>query len=109
LMLAGLGIVSFGLRQLVLLPADKLEHWAKNRVVRSKTDAVRGSGTTVQERVSNQRLAMLREYSEAQRFLHQGQRHLAFLSIDVAGSTKMKAGEDKLVIEHAFTEYKKFV
>jgi class 3 adenylate cyclase len=107
-MLAGLGVVAFGVRQLVLLPADKLEHWAKTRAVQSKPGAKAPVGS-VQERVTNQRLAMLREYSEAQKFLHQGKRHLAFLSIDVIGSTKMKIGEDKLVIEHAFTEYKKFV
>ena len=35
---------------------------------------------------------MLREYSEAKKFLFQEKRHLAFLSIDVVGSTKMKIG-----------------
>jgi class 3 adenylate cyclase len=108
-MLAGLGIVAFGVRQLVLLPVDKLEHWAKTRAVQSKVAGAKVPVGSVQERVSNQRLAMLREYSEAQKILHQGKRHLAFLSIDVIGSTKMKIGEDKLVVEHAFTEYKKFV
>jgi class 3 adenylate cyclase len=91
------------------LPVDKLEHWAKTRAVQSKAVGAKAAVGSVQERVSNQRLAMLREYSEAQKILHQGKRHLAFLSIDVIGSTKMKIGEDKLVVEHAFTEYKKFV
>jgi serine/threonine protein kinase/class 3 adenylate cyclase len=108
-MLAGFGIVTFGVRQLVLLPVDKLGHWAKTRAVQSKASSAKAPVGSVQERVSNQRLAMLREYSEAQKILHQGKRHLAFLSIDVIGSTKMKIGEDKLVVEHAFTEYKKFV
>jgi class 3 adenylate cyclase len=108
-MLVGLGVVAFGVRQLVLLPVDKLEHWAKTRVVKSKASGAKAPVGSVQERVSNQRLAMLRDYSEAQKILHQGKRHLAFLSIDVIGSTKMKIGEDKLVVEHAFTEYKKFV
>jgi class 3 adenylate cyclase len=52
---------------------------------------------------------MLREYSEAKKYLFGERRKLAFLSIDVVGSTKMKIGEDKLSIEHAFSEYKKFV
>jgi hypothetical protein len=32
-------------------------------------------------------------------------RDLAFLSIDVCGSTEMKLGEEKAVIEHDFREY----
>jgi class 3 adenylate cyclase len=109
-LLIGLGIAGFAVRHLVMLPVDKLEHWAKTRVVRAKQTGTKGAPVgSVQERVSNQRLAMLREYSEAQRVLQQGRRHLAFLSVDIVGSTKMKVGEDKLVIEHAFAEYKKFV
>ncbi|HUS19022.1 MAG TPA: protein kinase [Terriglobales bacterium] len=107
--LIGLAVAAFALRHLVLLPVDKLEQWAKTKVVRSKGAGAKGGVITVQDRVSNQRLAMLREYSEAQRVLQQGRRHLAFLSVDIVGSTKMKIGEDKLVIEHAFAEYKKFV
>ncbi|MEO5935806.1 MAG: hypothetical protein ABIP81_01195, partial [Terriglobales bacterium] len=108
-LLVGLGLASFAVRHLVLLPVDKLEQWAKTKVVRAKAGGTKGAPVTVQDRVSNQRLAMLREYSEAQRVLQQGRRHLAFLSVDIVGSTKMKIGEDKLVIEHAFSEYKKFV
>jgi serine/threonine protein kinase/class 3 adenylate cyclase len=109
-LLIGLGIAGFAVRHLIMLPVDKLEHWAKTRVVRAKQSGVKGAPVgSVQERVGNQRLAMLREYSEAQRVLQQGRRHLAFLSVDIVGSTKMKLGEDKLVIEHAFAEYKKFV
>lgn len=107
-LLIGLGLVAFAVRHLILLPVDKLEQWAKTKVVRAKAGGTKGGPVTVQERVSNQRLAMLREYSEAQRTLQQGRRHLAFLSVDIVGSTKMKIGEDKLVIEHAFAEYKKF-
>ena len=36
-------------------------------------------------------------------------RHVAFLAIDVVGSTDMKLGEDKAFIEHDFREYKKLV
>jgi len=53
--------------------------------------------------------SMLREYAAAKQILGQAKKQLAFLSIDVVGSTKMKVGEDKIVIEHAFTEYKKFL
>lgn len=110
-LLVGLGVAGFALRHLVLLPVDRLEQWTKTKVVRAKASSTTGKGgpITVQDRVSNQRLAMLREYSEAQRVLQQGRRRLAFLSVDIVASTKMKIGEDKLVIEHAFSEYKKFV
>ena len=52
---------------------------------------------------------MLREYAEAKKALFQEKRRLAFLSIGVVGASQMKAGEDKLVVEHAFSEYRKFV
>lgn len=53
--------------------------------------------------------SLLREYAQAKRILGEAKRQMAFLSIDVVGSTKMKLGEDKIVIEHAFSEYKKFL
>jgi class 3 adenylate cyclase len=102
-------VVAFVVRQLVLLPIEKTEHWAKTKVVKAKAAAPMAVAITSTERASTHRLAMLREYSEAKKFLFQEKRRLAFLSIDVVGSTKMKIGEDKLVIEHAFVEYKKFV
>lgn len=108
-MLLLLTVVAFVLRQLVLLPIEKAEHWAKTKVVRAKAAAPVAVAITSTERASTHRLAMLREYAEAKKFLFQEKRKLAFLSIDVVGSTKMKIGEDKLVIEHAFAEYKKFV
>lgn len=108
-MLLGLFFVAMVLRQLVLLPVEKLEHWAKTKVVRAKAAAPVAVTIAPTERASSHRLSMLREYSEAKKFLFQEKRKLAFLSIDVVGSTKMKIGEDKLVIEHAFAEYKKFV
>ena len=108
-MLLALTAIAFVVRQLVLLPIEKAEHWAKTKVVKAKAAAPMAVAITSTERASTHRLAMLREYSEAKKFLFQEKRRLAFLSIDVVGSTKMKIGEDKLVIEHAFAEYKKFV
>ena len=54
-------------------------------------------------------MSLLRDYAAAKRILGEVKKELAFLSIDVVGSTKMKVGEDKIVVEHAFTEYKKFL
>lgn len=109
LMLAGLGVVSFAIRQGVLLPVEQAEHWAKTRYMRTKRPAQAASGANIKDRPVSERLSLLREYSEAQQQLSKGKRHMAFLSIDVVGSTKMKMGEDKLVIEHAFSEWRTFI
>ncbi len=54
-------------------------------------------------------MSLLRDYAAAGRILSEVKKEMAFLAIDVVGSTKMKAGEEKIVIEHAFSEYKKFL
>jgi len=55
------------------------------------------------------RMSLLRDYAASKRLLNEVKKDLAFLSVDVVGSTKMKIGEDKISIEHAFAEYKKFL
>ncbi len=111
-LLLGLAIVSFFVRQFLLIPVDLLEQALKGRYIHTtataapKKFALSEAGLTGQK---GNRLAMLREYTETRKVLFQEKRHLAFLSIDVVGSTKMKIGEDKLAIEHAFSEYKKFI
>ena len=107
--LLGLAAVSITIRQLLLWPVKTFEGNLRARykpkpVVLAGQDA--NSGESV---VRSSRMSMLREYHETREILMQQKRHLAFLSIDVVGSTKMKVGEDKLTIEHAFSEYKKFV
>ena len=109
-LLLGMGVVSFVLRQVVLLPLEKLEAAAKDRMVRAVGPGGRSGAQMVSaDGAASHRMSMLREYAEAKKFLFQEKRHLSFLAIDVVGSTKMKIGEDKLVIEHAFAEYKRFI
>jgi len=55
------------------------------------------------------RQALLEILAETKKKLESMERDLAFLSIDVVGSTDMKIGEDKTQIEVDFREYKKFV
>ena len=55
------------------------------------------------------RAALLEIMAETKKRLDTMRRDLAFLSIDVVGSTDMKIGEDKMKIELDFREYKKFV
>jgi class 3 adenylate cyclase len=52
---------------------------------------------------------LLKLFAETKKKLDSMGRDLAFLSIDVCGSTEMKLGEEKAVIEHDFKEYKHFV
>ena len=111
-LLLGIAVVTFFLRQFLLIPVEMLEHYLKNKfvhltVVEAPKIDIKEAG--VASAANSSRLAMLREYTEARKFLFSEKRHLSFLSIDVVGSTKMKIGEDKLAIEHAFAEYKKFV
>jgi len=54
-------------------------------------------------------MAMLREYAETKKLLFQQKRRLAFVAADVSNAARLKVGEDKLVIEHAFAEYRKYV
>ncbi len=105
----GLAGIGFVVRQRIMIEADKLERWAKSQAV--PRTGVKGAAVNLQELAppTSSRMNMLRDYTEARTFLSREKRPLSFLSIDVVGSTKMKAGEDKLVIEHAFAEYKKFV
>ena len=108
-MLLGFAVVGFVFRQVVLLPIEKMENWAKTQVVRAKTAAPVAITLGTKDRRSGDRLAMLREYAEAKKSLFQEKRRLAFLSMGVIGAAQMKGGEDKLVVEHAFSEYRKFV
>ena len=55
------------------------------------------------------RAALLEILNETKKKLESMQRDLAFLSIDVVGSTDMKIGEERTQIEIDFREYKKLV
>jgi len=55
------------------------------------------------------RAALLEILNETKKKLEAMQRDLAFLSIDVVGSTDMKIGEERTQIEIDFREYKKFI
>lgn len=55
------------------------------------------------------REALLERYADARRKLEAHRRPLAFLSIDVVESTKMKLGEDPAVVERDFRQYKRLV
>lgn len=84
---------------------------AAAHVYAGTTDAAAGAGaaqTAIAGGVKS-RAVLLEIMAEAKKKLDTMQRDLAFLSIDVVGSTDMKIGEDKTKIEIDFREYKKFI
>jgi class 3 adenylate cyclase len=70
--------------------------------LRSKIENLEASNKTDREE-------LLKLFAETKKKLDSMGRDLAFLSIDVCGSTEMKVGEEKAAIEHDFKEYKHFV
>lgn len=55
------------------------------------------------------RAELIKVMATAKKKLDSLGRDLAFLSIDIAGSTEMKVDEDKSLVEYDFMEFKKFV
>lgn len=56
-----------------------------------------------------ERQELLRQLVQLQDKLRVGEQSVTFLSLDVVGSTKMKANADQLSVEFTFTEYHQFV
>jgi len=108
LMIAGLGVVMLIVRHALMLPIDKLEFSAKTKLIRARSNPAQAGPVSVNDRAVNNRLALLREYAEGQRSPGKGKR-LAVVSVDIVGWSRVIMGEDPLVVEHAFAEYKKFV
>lgn len=52
---------------------------------------------------------LLAQLVELQNVLRSDEKHVTFLSLDIAGSTKMKAVNDPLSVEFTFNEYHQFV
>jgi class 3 adenylate cyclase len=87
----------------------RLHFAAEANVYAGTTDAAPGNGASVIAGGIKSRAALLEIMAETKKKLESMQRELAFLSIDVVGSTEMKVGEDKTKIEVDFREYKKFI
>lgn len=56
-----------------------------------------------------ERQELLRQLVQLQEKLRSGEQSIAFLSVDIVGSTKMKQDADPLSIEFTFNEYHQFV
>ena len=113
-LLVGLALLTYIVAQVVIGRLEGLESWLRKPLltrpaVAGAAGAQPGQATTAIGTRDAPRMSLLRDYAAAKRILTEARKELAFLSIDVVGSTKMKLGEDKIVVEHAFTEYKKFL
>jgi hypothetical protein len=84
---------------------------AQEHLHAAASDAATGTGTASSAIAGGvkSRAVLLEIMAEAQKKLETMQRDLAFLSIDVVGSTDMKIGEDQTQIEIDFRSYKKFI
>ncbi|MBI4463156.1 MAG: adenylate/guanylate cyclase domain-containing protein [Acidobacteria bacterium] len=111
-LLPGLALATYILQSLLSWPLERLEAWVRKPLLSERR--ARGGGfvpqTTDTSAIAQaSRISLLREYAASKRILSDVKKPMAFLAIDVVGSTKMKLGEEKISIEHAFTEYKKFL
>jgi hypothetical protein len=91
----------------------RLHFAAEMNLYGGTTDGAAGGGAGAGEAAIaggvKSRAVLLEIMAETKKKLETMQRELAFLSIDVVGSTDMKIGEDKTKIELDFREYKKFI
>ncbi len=120
-LLLGLALATYILQQILTGRLDRLEGWIRKPLVVkpaygrvatvvSLQQSVGASGTATGGRAQDaSRMSLLRDYAAAKRILGEVKKEMAFLAIDIAGSTKIKMGEEKIVVEHAFSEYKKFL
>jgi len=108
LMLLALGVAMLVVRHGLMLPVDRLEFAAKAKLVRARSNPAQTGAVPVTDRGVGNRLALLRQYAEAQHTSGKGKR-VSFLSADIVGWSRMTLGEDSLVVEHASAEFKKFL
>ncbi len=112
-MLLGLALATYVLKNVVTGYLDDLESWIRKPllvrlpVVASPAAAPQqmppGSGMR-----RGSRMSLLRDYAAAKRILGEVKKEMAFLAADVAEATGLKLGEEKIVVDHAFGEYRKF-
>lgn len=72
----------------------------------STDKAMRGFWGRFLRRKEAERDKLLREFSKAKQRLEKTKQRLAFLSVDIVGSTRIKVGQDRLLSERLFREYR---
>lgn len=105
-------IMLFILRNLLNWRLDRLITHEQARNAAMMQQAAAGAGANAAEEKRRQaacRRVAVASYTEAKAVLEAQKQDLAFLSLDLAGSTRMKDGEDGYVVEHAFAGYRRLV
>lgn len=90
----------------------KYEQWKNQQLLKkgSKlTNKLDDALANLERAKAKDREEILKQFIETKRKLDAMGRDLAFLSIDIVDSTKMKEGEEKAFVEHDFREFKHFV
>jgi class 3 adenylate cyclase len=82
------------------------QHIKKGAAITNKLDETLIDLQTAKPRDREQ---ILKQFIETKKKLDAMGRDLAFLSVDVVDSAKMKEGEEKAFVEHDFKEFKRFV
>jgi class 3 adenylate cyclase len=103
---------AFGARADYLKLKQKVESWEKDMGL-SKDSAVTSTLnaklSALKDGTKEDREELLKIFAETKRKLSGMGRELAFLSIDIVDSTKMKIGEEQETVEYDFKQYKTFV
>jgi class 3 adenylate cyclase/tRNA A-37 threonylcarbamoyl transferase component Bud32 len=69
----------------------------------------RGLLSTLLHPKEAERDKLLRDFAEARKRLEKSRQRLAFLSTDIVGSSRIKVGQDPLLAEKLFREYRRFI
>ncbi len=88
-----------------------VEEWEKKMGLAKNsahTSELNAKLATLKEGKKADREELLRLFAETKRKLSGMGRELAFLAVDIVGSTQMKVGEEQESIEHDFKQYKIF-
>ncbi len=72
----------------------------------STDKAIRGFWGRFLRKKQDERDRLLQDFEDAKKRLEKTKQKLAFLSIDVVGSTRIKVGQDRLLSEKLFREYR---
>ncbi|HLY62521.1 MAG TPA: hypothetical protein VKV95_17405 [Terriglobia bacterium] len=110
-----------GIRVVAMLQTkDKIRQLKPSRAKTQSADGLTFSSTTADKagrglfkgiafKQEDERDKLLRELAKVKKRLEKTKQKLAFLSVDIVGSTRMKVGQDPLVLEHLFREYRTMI
>lgn len=102
--------VNYQLRQ-VRIRKEQKKPLEEDLAFSSATEKARGGALLgwVVRRKEAERDKLLREFADAKKRLEKTRQRLAFVSFDIVGSTRIKVGQDPLLSERLFREYRHFL